>query len=380
VKITGIKTFVAQFGSRPRALLKVETDEGIYGWGEAYSTGPDLSVEPIADYIFEMIKGDDPRRIEYIMMKLHQQFRFPPGGAGLSAISAVDHALWDISGKAAGLPVYMLLGGAARDRVRVYHGIGGRSGKELSDSAQRLHEEWGFTAFKTGPYLLDPDADRWGRVCATAADYFADIRKHTPENWEFAFDPHAKIFEPIRALQLANALAPYDPYFYEEPLRPEHIPAWSKLRAQMQVPLATGESLYTRFEFLDLIAAQGADIIQPDICICGGLLEMRKIAAIAEAHYVTIAPHNPMGPLATAVNVHFAAATPNFKILEYILPTSSGWSNWVDEPYLPNDGYLELRDRPGLGVEVNEDAIRDNDYTHWQRTCPIRPDGSTGYI
>lgn len=380
MKITGIKTFVAQFGSRPRALLKVETDEGIYGWGEAYSTGPDLSVEPIADYIFEMIKGDDPRRIEYIMMKLHQQFRFPPGGAGLSAISAVDHALWDISGKAAGLPVYMLLGGAARDRVRVYHGIGGRSGKELSDSAQRLHEEWGFTAFKTGPYLLDPDADRWGRVCATAANYFADIRKHTPENWEFAFDPHAKIFEPIRALQLANALAPYDPYFYEEPLRPEHIPAWSKLRAQMQVPLATGESLYTRFEFLDLIAAQGADIIQPDICICGGLLEMRKIAAIAEAHYVTIAPHNPMGPLATAVNVHFAAATPNFKILEYILPTSSGWSNWVDEPYLPNDGYLELRDRPGLGVEVNEDAIRDNDYTHWQRTCPIRPDGSTGYI
>ena len=380
MKITGIKTFVAQFGSRPRALLKVETDEGIYGWGEAYSTGPDLSVEPIADYIFEMIKGDDPRRIEYIMMKLHQQFRFPPGGAGLSAISAVDHALWDISGKAAGLPVYMLLGGAARDRVRIYHGIGGRSGKELSDSAQRLHEEWGFTAFKTGPYLLDPDADRWGRVCATAANYFADIRKHTPENWEFAFDPHAKIFEPIRALQLANALAPYDPYFYEEPLRPEHIPAWSKLRAQMQVPLATGESLYTRFEFLDLIAAQGADIIQPDICICGGLLEMRKIAAIAEAHYVTIAPHNPMGPLATAVNVHFAAATPNFKILEYILPTSSGWSNWVDEPYLPNDGYLELRDRPGLGVEVNEDAIRDNDYTHWQRTCPIRPDGSTGYI
>ena len=111
MKITSIKTFVAQFGNRPRALLKVETDDGIYGWGEAYSTGPDLSVEPIADYIFEMIKGDDPRRIEYIMMKLHKQFRFPPGGVGLSAISAVDHALWDISGKAAGVPVYMLLGG-----------------------------------------------------------------------------------------------------------------------------------------------------------------------------------------------------------------------------------------------------------------------------
>ena len=380
MKITAIKTFMALFGNRPRGLIKVETDEGIYGWGEAYSTGPDLSVEPIADYIFEMIKGEDPRRIEYIVLKLLQQFRFPPGGAGLAVISAVDHALWDISGKAAGLPVYMLLGGAARDRIRVYHGLGGGSCREVAEKAWHLHEKWGFTAFKTSPYQLDPDAERWGRVCAAAARYFEEIREHTPEDWEFAFDPHAKIFEPIRALQLANALAPFDPYFYEEPLRPEHIPAWARLRSQMQVPLATGECLYTRFEFLDLIAAQGADIIQPDVCVCGGLLEMRKIAAIAEAHYVTVAPHNPMGPLATAVNVHFAAATPNFEILEYINPLNSEWKDWVDEPYLPRDGYLELRDRPGLGVEVNEEAVSGGELPHWQRTSPIRPDGSTGYI
>ena len=380
MKITNIKTYMARFGGRSRGLIKVETDEGLYGWGESYSVGPNLAAEPIADYIFEMIKGEDPRRIEYIMMKIHQQLRFPAGGTGLAVTSAIDHALWDISGKAANLPVYMLLGGTARDRIRVYHGIGGSDGQEVGERAHQLHEEWGFTAFKTSPYPLDPDTNRWGRVCAAAADYFEGIRKHTPEDWEFAFDPHAKIFEPIRALQLSNALAPYDPYFYEEPLRPEHIPAWSRLRSQMQVPLATGESLYTRFEFLDLMAAQGADIIQPDICVCGGLLEMRKIAAIAEAHYVSIAPHNPMGPLATAVNVHFAASTPNFKILEYILPTGTEWSEWVDEPYLPTDGYLELRDRPGLGVEVNEDAIVDNQYVHWQRTCPIRPDGSTGYI
>jgi len=381
MKITAIKPFVARFGNRSRVLVKVETDEGIYGWGEAYSIGPDLAVGPVVEYVFELIKDEDPRRIEYIMMKLHQQFRFPPGGVGLSAISAVDHALWDISGKTAGLPVYMLLGGAARDRIRVYRGIGGRSGKETAEQAHKLHEEWGFTAFKTGPYRLDPDADRWGRICKAGAEYFEEVRKHTPENWEIAFDPHAKIFEPIRALQLANALTPYDPYFYEEPLRPEHIPAWSRLRAQMQVPLATGESLYTRFEFLDLMAAQGADIIQPDVCVCGGLLEMRKIAAIAEAHYVSVAPHNPMGPLATAVNVHFAAATPNFKILEYVLPIGMEWNEWVDEPYLPKDGYLELRpDRPGLGVEINEEAITDNEYIHWERHSPTRPDGSTGYI
>ena len=380
MQITGMKTYLGSFANRSRALVKVETDEGIYGWGEAYSIGPDRSVEPIIDYIFEMIKGEDPRRIEYIMLKLTQQFRFPPGGIGLAAISAIDHALWDISGKAANIPVYMLLGGTVRDRIRVYHGIGGGDGIAVADRAQQMHDDWGFTAFKLSPYWFNPESERWGRVCSAAAENFEQIRGATPDNWEFAFDPHAKIFEPVRALQLANALAPYDPYFYEEPLRPEHIPQWARLREQMQVPLATGESLYTRFEFLDLMAAHGADIIQPDICVCGGLLEMRKIAAIAEAHYITIAPHNPMGPLATAVNVHFAAATPNFKILEYVNPMGTEWESWVDEPYLPKDGYLELRDRPGLGLDINEDAVTDNVYTHWQRTCPVRPDGATGYI
>jgi len=378
MKITAIKSYMTRFGSRPRVLVKIETDEGIYGWGEAYNHGPDRSIPPIVDYIFEMIQGEDPRRIEYIMLKLYQQFRFPPGAMGLAAFSAVDHALWDVSGKAAGLPVYMLLGGSVRDRVRVYAHCGGNDGAAAAEQASALNEKWGFTAFKTGPYKISPDASRWGRVCSEAARYFEGIRTNCPEDWEFAFDAHAKIFEPIKALQLANALAPYDPFFYEEPLRPEHIPAWARLRSQMQVPLATGESLYSRFEFLDLIAAQGADIIQPDICACGGLLELRKIAAIAEAHYVTVAPHNPMGPLATAVNLHFAAATPNFSILEYLLP---GDNQWLDEPYLPKDGYLELRpDRPGLGVEVDEELVSQDAYLHWQRTCPVRPDGSTGYI
>ena len=207
MKITAITPIIARFGNRPRVLVKVETDEGITGWGETYSIGPDLAVGPTVDYCFELIKGIDPRRIEFIMMKLHQQFRFPPGGIGLSAISGIDHALWDISGKAAGVPVYQLLGGHARDRVRVYRSIGGRDGKEAADQARRLNEEYGFTAFKTSPYQLDPDANRWGRVCAEATKYFEELRVNCPDDWEFAFDPHAKIFEPIRALQLANALA-----------------------------------------------------------------------------------------------------------------------------------------------------------------------------
>ena len=381
MKITAIKTFMTRVGNRPRSLCKVETDEGISGWGECYNVGPDLAIGPTLDYIFELVKGIDPRRIEFIMMKLFQQFRFPPGALGLSAMSGLDHALWDISGKAAGLPVYMLLGGHVRDRVQVYRSIGGKDAAEAADIAHKLHDDYGFTIFKTGPFQVPPDEHRWGVVCKKAAEYFEGLRKRCPEEWEFAFDPHAKIFEPVRALQLANALAPYDPFFYEEPLRPENSDAWARLRAQMQVPLATGECLYTRFEFLDLMSKDGADIIQPDICICGGLLEMRKIAALAEAHYVSIAPHNPMGPLATAVNLHFCAATANFKVLEYLLPSEfPGVEDWLEDPYLPTDGYLQLRpDRPGWGVEIDEDRLR-ADYVHWERSSPTRPDGATGYI
>ncbi|MDA0710406.1 MAG: mandelate racemase/muconate lactonizing enzyme family protein [bacterium] len=379
MKITALKSVMTQEKNRPRVLLKVETDEGVYGWGEVYNHGPDLAIPPIVDYIFELIKGDDPTRIEFIMLKLFQQMRFPPGALGLAAMSALDHALWDISARAVGLPVYKLLGGNVRDRVRVYRSIRGKNGKEAADEAKQLHEAYGFTVKQALLFLLEPNANRWGRVCAAAAKYFEDFRAHTPDDWEVAFDPHAKIFSPIRALQLANALAPFDPLFYEEPLRPENSDAWAKLRAQMTVPLATGESLYTRFEFLDLLSKNGADIIQPDICACGGLLEMRKIAAIAEAHYVNVAPHNPMGPLATAVNVHFCAATPNFEILEYNLPTHN--NHWLDDPYIPKDGYLDLRpDRPGYGVEVDEAAIGKDEYVHWERRAVMKPDGSTAYL
>ena len=264
--------------------------------------------------------------------------------------------------------------------MRVYHGVGGNV-EDFVERAHALHEAWGFTAFKTSPYQVDIEAERWGRVCSAAARFFEDVRNNTPDEWEIAFDPHARIFEPVRALQLANALAPYDPYFYEEPLRPEHLPAWSRLRSQMQVPLASGESLYTRFEFLELMAAQGADIIQPDVCVCGGLLEMRKIAAIAEAHYVTVAPHNPMGPLATAVNVHFAAATPNFKILEYVLHVATEWEHVHYRPLPAGRRILAAsrcaRARYRRGPKK---PLRTTRSSTGSVRVTSRPDGSTGYI
>ena len=363
---------------RPRVIVAIDTDEGITGWGECYNHGPDWALPPLLDYLYLQIEGHDPRRIEFLILKLLQQQRFPPGALGLAAISAIDHALWYISAMALNVPVYMLLGGNARDRVRVYLGVyTAPDPNDARDQCLALEEKWGFTAFKMSPFRGDLHNRRWGEVVRESGKYFEGLREACPSHFEFAFDAHAKIFEPWQAVQLGNALAANDPMFFEEPLRPENVEAWGPFKAQLECPLATGESLYSRFEFLRLLNVRGADIIQPDICAIGGLLEMRKIAAIAEAHYVTVAPHNPMGPLATAVNLHFCAAQPNFKILEYRLPERAPY---VKDPYLPKDGHLELRpDRPGWGVEIDEDVLARGEYVHWERKLPIRPDGSTGY-
>jgi galactonate dehydratase len=382
-------------GGRPRVLVAIDTDAGITGWGECYNHGPDLALPPILDYLAEFLIGQDPRRIEHLVGLLIQQARFPPGALGLAAISAIDHCLWDISAKALNVPVYMLLGGAARDRVRVYAGIYTAPDHEAAaDTMAMLNEDWGFSAFKLSPYRVDIHANRWGEVVRTSAEYFRQLRERADPSFEIAFDAHAKIFEPKLAVQLGNALAPYAPMFFEEPLRPENIDKWGELNRNLDCVLATGESLYNRYEFLRLLQVGGCDIIQPDICVVGGLLEMRKIATIAEAHFVTVAPHNPMGPLATAVNLHFCAAQPNFKILEYRLPNAGvlpsgradmvgetvGDAHYVIDPYLPKDGYLELRpDRPGWGVEIDEAHLASSDYVRWERRVPRRPDGSIAF-
>jgi galactonate dehydratase len=255
----------------------------------------------------------------------------------------------------------MLLGGSVRDRVRVYCGVyTAPDPEQVREQTLQLNEDYGYTAFKLSPYRRDLHSGRWGELVKETGDWFGRIREITPSHFEFAFDAHAKIFEPYKAVQLAAAIAPNDPLFYEEPIRPEHIPAWKELKSKVNVPLATGESLYNRFEFLNLLSNQGADIIQPDICVVGGLSEMRRIATIAEAHYVTVAPHNPMGPLATAVNVHFCAAQPNFQVLEFKPHVHAPWAL---DPYIPRDGHMELRpDRPGWGIEIDEKVLQKDDY------------------
>jgi galactonate dehydratase len=326
-----------------------------------------------------------------------KQTRFPPGALGLAAISAIDHCLWDISAKALGVPVYQLMGGRVRDKVEVYAGMyTAPDAPQARDAMDALNAQWGIKAFKLSPYRLDMHRHRWGEVVRTSAEYFRQLRETVKPEYELAFDAHAKIFEPTQAIQLGNALAPYDPLFYEEPIRPENFEAWGELKRGLNCTLATGESLYSRFEFLRLLQVRGCDIIQPDICVVGGITEMLQINALAQAHMVSIAPHNPMGPLATAVNLHFCASQPNFRILEYRLPAGPGYAFgtdasvtaedrsegawYVKDPYMPKDGYLELRpDRPGWGVEMDEALLGTEQYIHWERKVPTKPDGSSAY-
>lgn len=381
MKITDITTFVVDGGGRNILFVKTETDKDIVGWGEAFSVGPDLAVVATIDYLKGWIVGKDPRNIEHLWALMYQGLRFPPGSVGLASISGIEHTLWDISAKAMGVPVYKLLGGRVRDRVRVYQSCGrGSTPEEVAEHAVSLIERYGYTGLKMSPFPPDPDLRSWNEVLREGPKFMEAVRKAVGEGVNIGLDVHAKVFEPVRALELAHAVAPYAPFFFEEPIRPENIREMAHLRRQMPIPLATGEALYTKFEFNDLLQAGAADIIQPDVCICGGLMEMRKIAAIAEGHDVVVAPHNPMGPLAGAVNVHFAAATTNFLILEYRPHDTGRWREFVKEPWVPVDGYLDIPDKPGWGLEVDEDALGRYPYAAWRRGDPRRPDNSPAFI
>jgi len=391
MKIVRLRCFMSRDGNRPRVLVALDTDENLTGWGECYNHGPDRALKPILEYLFSQIQNEDPRQIERIMLKLYQHARFPPGSLSLAAMSAIDHALWDISAKALNVPVYMLLGGNVRDKVRVYLGLyTAPDANEVKEQVDAASEQYGLNAFKMSPYRTDIHAVPWGETLAATTEWANEVHSLCP-GFEFAYDAHARLFEPWQARDLGNALAHLNPLFYEEPMRPENIELWGDLKSQLKVPLATGESLYSKFEFARLINARGADIIQPDICVVGGVTEMRKIATIAETYYLNVAPHNPMGPLATAINFHFCMALTNFKILEYRLPGSNAFlgltsptnentSSYVRDPYIPKSGYLHPRpEKAGWGVEIDEDYLQTDQYVHWERKLPMRPDGSTGY-
>ena len=380
LKITDIQAHLVGVGNRNLCFVKVLTDGGITGWGEAYSVGPDEATVAVIKDFKSWLTGKDPRQVEYLWATMYNFTRFPGGAVINAAISGIEHALWDIAGKAAGLPVYMLLGGRCRDKIRVYQSASGRTPQELAENARRLVAKYGYTALKMAPHPPGSHAMLYNAVTIAAGERAEAVRAAVGPNVDLAFDAHATLFEPIRGVQMAEALKPARPFFLEEPIRMENVDALAGLKAKISIPLATGECLYTKYEFREILARGAADIVQPDICLAGGILELKKIAAMAEAHYVTVAPHNPMGPLATMVNVHFAASTPNFLILEYHPDDTPPRKDLIKDPILVKDGYLEIPEKPGWGYEVNEEAFRHYPPKPWHRGFAFRADGSPDYI
>lgn len=380
LKITDIQSFLVDVGGRNLCFVKVLTDAGIYGFGEAYSVGPDqATVATIQDFKGWLV-GKDPRNVEYLWATMYNFTRFPGGAVINAAISGIEHALWDIAGKAAGLPVYMLMGGKCRDKVRVYQSAGGATPARLAENAKGLIAKYGYTALKMAPHPPGSQSMAYNAVTRAAGQRAGAVRDAVGPDIDLAFDAHATLFEPIRAFQMAEALKPARPFFLEEPIRMENMDALQTLKQKMEIPLATGECLYTKHDFRQLMARQAADIVQPDICLAGGFLELKKIAGMAEAHYVVVAPHNPMGPLATMVNVHFAACTPNFLILEYHPDDEAPRKNLIKDPILVKDGYLEIPNKPGWGYEVNEEAFRHYPPKPWRRGFAYRADGAPDFI
>ncbi len=380
LKITDIKTFLVGAGSRNWIYVKVETDQGISGIGEAYSVGPDeATVKVIEDYKLWLV-GQDPRNIQHLWDLMYNITRFPGGSIVNSAISGIEHALWDVTAKAAGLPVWALLGGRVRDKVRVYQSARGGSPQEVAESAKRLVETYGYTAIKMSPHNPDDNQMPYNRVTRIAGQRVRAVRDALGPDADIAVDIHAHYFEVQRAVRVAKEIEPYYPFWLEEPIRPENFDAMKKLSDHVNIPLASGECNYTKYEFRDLINIQALDIVQPDVCACGGIMELKKIAAMAEAQYIMVAPHNPMSPLAAAVNVHFAASTPNFLILEYRAPVEGAYKDVLKEPLMVSDGYLDIPNKPGWGVELNEEAFKHMPSKPWKRNTQFRADGSVAFI
>jgi galactonate dehydratase len=334
-------------------LVIVKTDAGIYGLGEVAADCHPLAV---AHCIRSMeLTGRDPMRIEAFWQEHHQGQFWRGGPIWTSAISGIEQALWDIKGKALGAPVYDLVGGALRDRIKLYTHtrFGTETPEEFAQSAIEA-VEMGFQAVKFDPFgaavqRMDPAEMRLAaaRVRAT--------REAVGDDVDILIEGHGRL-SPNMAIRMAGLMEAYNPFFFEEPVPPDNVAEMARVSTAINIPVATGERLYTRWMFRELLESQAADYIQPDLCHCGGFNEGRKIAAMAETYHVRVLPHNPNGPISTLVGVHFGACTANFEMLEYAHRDPDSVPLLLHMPEV-KDGHIEIPNRPGWGVEVDEAVL-----------------------
>ncbi len=367
MKITRLETLFV----KPRWLfLKVHTDEGIVGLGEPVVEGRSQTVAAAVHEIGRYLIGQDPRRIEHHWQAIYRGQFYRGGPVLCSALSGIEQALWDITGKWLGQPVYQLLGGATRDKVRMYGWIGGETYGDYIESA-KVSASAGFTALKVGLFGAMNIVDTPAAV-EEAVRRFAGIREAVGPSVDVGIDFHGRC-SPAMSIRLAKALEPYHPMFIEEPVLPENVDALVTVARSTSIPIATGERLFTKWGFREVLEKQAAAILQPDLSHAGGILECKKIAAMAECYYAAIAPHCPLGPIALAACLQLDACIPNFLVQEHVT-TGEGY---LKQPFKIVDGYIALPTGPGLGIELDEAALADKLYDgSWETPRLYHQDGS----
>ncbi len=373
--ITDVRVFAVQGGFRNLTMVQVETDEGITGVGEATLEWHDGPVRASIETLRDVIVGRDAGRIEHLWQLMLRSGFWRGGPTHLSALSGIDQALWDIKGKAAGLPVYDLLGGRCRDVIPLYaNGPRGSTPEEYAASAVGL-VQGGYRAMKVCP--VEPTADVDGD---DALDHVVQvvraIRAAIGPGVKLAIDFHGRL-SPAMAIRCSALIEPFDMWFIEEPALPDNVDALGTISRATRVPLASGERWLTRGGFRRALELRALALVQPDIAHCGGVSEQRRIAAMAEVDQVAFAPHNPLGPVGTIATAHVAMATPNFLTLERAEGDHAAWrDSIIGTEATFGGGVLTLTDAPGFGIELNVDVCRAHPAVPVPRPDLRLPDGS----
>jgi galactonate dehydratase len=353
VKITKLETFLV----KPRWIfLKIHTDAAVVGLGEPLLEGRALTIKTAIQEVEPYLIGKDPRQVVHHWQAIYRHAFYRGGPILASALSGIDQALWDIKGKLLGVPVYELLGGPTRDRVRVY----GRA-SNAEDMKKRKAE--GFTVIKTGVAKKNPASIVENPAFIKyAADNFASLREAGGLDMDIAIDFHGALSQQTSKV-LIKELEQYQPMFVEEPCQAQNVDTMVDIARGTHIPIATGERVFTKWGFREILEKGAASIVQPDLCHAGGITEGRLIAGMAEAYYVPIAPHNPMGPISLATGLQLAASVPNFLVQEQV----TLGEGYLKTPFkLQKDGTVMVPTKPGLGIELDEDQLKDKIGHDWK--------------
>ena len=378
MKITRLTTYIVP----PRWLfLKIETDEGLIGWGEPVLEGRAHTVATAVDELSDYLVGEDPLQIEKHWQAMYRGAFYRGGPILMSAIAGVDQALWDIKGKYHDAPVHQLLGGQVRDRIKVYAWVGGDRPADIVASAQQAVAD-GFSATKMNLTEELQVVDHLSKI-DDAVERIASLRSAVGNKLDIAVDFHGRVHAPM-AKVLIKAIEPYNPLFIEEPVLSEHLETMAQLRRNTHIPIATGERLYSRFDYKNLFTLGAADIIQPDLSHAGGITECKKIAAMAESWDLALAPHCPLGPIALAACLQIDAVSQNAFIQEQSQGIHYNQSNeltdYLSDPSVLHfsDGYVDIPQGPGLGIDINEDYVieRSKEGHRWHNPIWQHPDNS----